>query len=709
MQPMLAVLADAPLSDPDLVYEPKYDGIRALITVTPIDPGDPGRGPRLSRDGLRQAKHRSVHAIAGRRYAHVAITSRVGNDKTAQFPELVHALSRWGARRAGVALLDGEIVALDADGQPAGFQRIQDRIHLTAAREIVARAAAAPVAFVAFDLLRDGDDDLCALPLLERRRRLEAALALLPGDAVRLSKQVRGDGTALLAEVRAHGWEGLVVKDARSPYRPGRRSREWRKLKLVQRDSFVVGGFTEPRGARARFGALLLGVRQPDGRLRFAGHVGGGFSDPELDRVARLLVPLETPTCPFGRRPVTNETPHWTRPVLVAEVRFLGTTDDGVLRAPIYLGLRDDVLTGPSKGLGPRAMSSARRSRASLDALRPPVAIPAAAADGRPPSRAALARVRDQLEALLERGGGRLQLPDGVALPVTNLAKPLWPKLGLTKADLLRHYLDVAPLILPIVRDRPLVMRRFPDGVDGHSFFQHRAPDEVPAGVRALAIPGDDVAVRLVGGELTTLLHMAQLAVISQDPWFSRAQSPRDVDFVAIDLDPMDGAPLSRVRDVARWVHDELELLGVAGHLKTSGARGLHIYLPMQPGTSFEAGLLFCRLVASVVAGRHPDAATVERGLKRRAPSAVYLDCLQNGFGKTLACAYSARASAFAGVSTPLTWKELDRPIDPRDFTIRTLAGRLRDVGDLWSRLRKAKGIDLDATLERARSKHGPT
>jgi bifunctional non-homologous end joining protein LigD len=330
----------------------------------------------------------------------------------------------------------------------------------------------------------------------------------------------------------------------------------------------------------------------------------------------------------------------------------------------------------------------------------------AAAAD-KPPSRAALARLRDQLDALIDRGGGRLQLPDGAALPVTNLAKRLWPKLGLTKADLLRHYLDVAPLILPIVRDRPLVMRRFPDGVDGHSFFQHRAPDDAPAGVRRQAIPGDDVASRLVGGDLTTLLYMAQLAVISQDPWFSRAQSPRDVDFVAIDLDPMDGAPPSRVRDVARWVHDELELLGVTGHLKTSGARGLHIYLPMQPGTSFEAGLLFCRLVASVVAGRHPDAATVERALKRRDASAVYLDCLQNGFGKTLACAYSARASAFAGVSTPLTWKELDRPVDPRDFTIRTLAGRLRDVGDLWSRLRKAKGIDLEATLDRARSKHG--
>ena len=230
--------------------------------------------------------------------ADVAIASRLGNDKTAQFPELVHALSRWGARRAGPALLDGEIVALDADGQPTGFQRIQDRIHLTDAREIVARASTNPIAFVAFDLLRDGDAELYALPLVERRRRLEAALAPALGDAIRLSKQVRGDGAALLAEARARGWEGLVVKDAGSPYRPGRRSREWRKLKLVKRDSFVIGGFTEPRGARSGFGALLLGARQPGGRLRFVGHVGGGFSDVELDRVARLLAPREIASLP---------------------------------------------------------------------------------------------------------------------------------------------------------------------------------------------------------------------------------------------------------------------------------------------------------------------------------------------------------------------------------------------------------------------------
>jgi bifunctional non-homologous end joining protein LigD len=676
MQPMLAVQADAPLSDPDVVYELKYDGIRALVTVTPA---------------------------RGKKRAQVAIASRAGNDKTAQFPEVVHALSVWGAGRSGAALLDGEIVALDADGQPTGFQRIQERIHLTDPREIVTRAAANPIAFVAFDLLRDGDADLCALPLVERRRRLEAALAPALDAVIRLSTQVRGDGAALLAEARARGWEGLVVKDAQSPYRPGRRSREWRKLKLVRRDSFVIGGFTEARGARAGFGALLVGLPQEDGRLRFAGHVGGGFSDDELDRVSRRVAALETASCPFGKRPVTNEKPHWTRPVLVAEVRYFGVTDEGVLRAPIYLGLRDDLISGPSEGPEPPAMSSARQSRAALDAIR---AVRGSA--DKPPSKGAIARVRDQIDALVERGGGTLRLPDGGLLPITNLAKRLWPRTEMTKADLFRHYLDVALCILPVVRDRPLIMRRLPDGVGGHAFFQHRAPDDVPAGVRRQGVPDDDVASRIVGGNVTTLLYQVQLAVISQDPWFSRAQSPHEADFAAIDLDPMEGAPFSRVRDVARWVRDELQLLGVDGHVKTSGARGLHIYLPMRPGTPFESAQLFCRLIASVVAGRHPEAATVERALKRRGPGAVYLDCLQNGFGKSLACAYSARASDFAGVSTPLAWRELDGgKLDPRNFTIGTMPARLRAVGDLWAAMRRAKGIDLEAALDRAHGRLG--
>jgi bifunctional non-homologous end joining protein LigD len=675
MEPMLATLADAPLRDPHLVYEPKYDGIRALIAVVPLGPT-----------------------------AQVTIASRKGNDKTAQFPELVAALAGWGASRGAAALLDGEIVALDDAGQPTGFGEIQDRIHLGEPREIARLAAARPVAFVAFDLLHDGAEELTARPLSERRARLEQALHSLADDGpLRLARQVSGDGAALLAEAEARGWEGLVVKDARSPYRPGRRTLEWRKMKLLKRHELVVGGFTEPRGARSWFGALMVGVPSPGGGLRYAGHVGGGFSESELARVGRLLAERTTDVCPFDTRPPANERPRWVRPELVVEVKFTDWTAEGYLRQPIYLGLRDDVAPASiTEELAPAAMPAPPKTppRAKTARRKPrPTTTPAElmAED--------VGQVLTALEALIARGSGRLALADGT-IDVGNLNKPLWPKLKLTKGDLMRYYVRVAPYLLPVVRDRPLVMKRFPNGIESDAFYQQRAPDEVPGGVRAQRVRvDDDVPTRLIGGNLTTLLHMVQLAVISQDPWFSRAQSPDEMDFAAIDLDPMPGATFARVRDVARWVRDQLDALGIAGWLKTSGSRGLHVYLPLGPGTSFESGMLFCQLVASFIVKRHPEATTVERTVNRRDPNTVYIDCLQNVTGKTLACAYSARASDYAGASAPLTWDELDERLDPRAFTIRTLPERLQQVGDLWAGLRTAPGIDMDAALERIQSR----
>ena len=668
MEPMLATLAEAPLVDPNLVYEPKYDGIRALVSVVP-------RG-------------RSVE---------VTIASRQGNDKTKQFPEVVAALTRWGKSRKAAALLDGEIVALDAAGEPVGFERLQERIHQTSGPEVARLAGERPVAFVAFDLLHDGGDELVGLPLAERRGRLEAALAGGVDGTLRMARQVRGDGTALMDEARQRSWEGIVAKDARSTYKPGRRTLDWRKLKLVKRQELVVGGFTEPRGARAHFGALLLGLPTPGGRLRYAGHVGGGFTDKELAHVWGLLKARAAPTSPFDGPLPANEKPHWVRPELVAEVKFAEWTTEGYLRQPVYLGLRDDLVPGSlNVEVRPPAPPAApqRSSKAPSKSETPPKA-------------GGLAKISAAFEALAARGSGKLELPGGAVLELGNLRKPLWPALGLTKGDLFRYYLAVSPVLLPVVRDRPLVMKRFPDGIAGNAFYQQRAPEPVPRGVRSERVDiGDDVPARLVGGDLATLLHMVQLAVISQDPWFSRAQSPREMDCAAIDLDPMAEAPFSRVRDVARWVHDELEALGIPGWLKTSGSRGLHIFLPLRPGTSYESGMLFCQIVASFVVHQHPEAATVERTVSKRDPKTVYIDCLQNISGKTLACAYSARASDYAGASTPLAWDELDHRLDPRAFTIKTLPARLGEVGDLWAGLRQAPGIDLEAALERAQGRN---
>ncbi len=295
-------------------------------------------------------------------------------------------------------------------------------------------------------------------------------------------------------------------------------------------------------------------------------------------------------------------------------------------------------------------------------------------------------------------GGGVITFPGG-RLEVSNLRKPFWPKLKLTKGDLFRHYVRVAPLILQVLADRPLVMKRYPNGIAGAPFYQHRAPDKVPAGVRIERVTtGTETRPHVVGGSLMTLLYTVQLASISQDPWFSRVQSAGEIDHVAIDLDPPDGLPYARVLDVARWVRDTLATLKAPGFAKTSGAGGLHVYVPMPPGTSYASGLLFAQIVATTVAERHPKEATIERSLKARGRR-IYVDYMQNALGKTLASAYSARASDFAGVSTPITWEEVEEGVSPRDFTVANFDQRIRSAGDVWRGLRTAKGPDLKSFL----------
>ena len=305
----------------------------------------------------------------------------------------------------------------------------------------------------------------------------------------------------------------------------------------------------------------------------------------------------------------------------------------------------------------------------------------------------------DEIEA--GPGGGTITFDTG-RLEVSNLRKLFWPKLKLTKGDLVRHYVRVAPFILPVLADRPLVMKRYPNGVAGAPFYQHRAPDKVPAGVRMERVnAGTEIRPHLVGGGLATLLYTAQLGAISQDPWFSRVETPQMIDHIAIDLDPPDGLSYRRVLDVARWVRDALVSVKATGFAKTSGAGGLHVYVPLPSQTTYESGLLFAQLIATTVAERHPKEATIERSVKARGRR-IYVDYMQNALGKTLASAYSARASEFAGVSTPLTWDEVDEGVSPRDFTVANFDQRMTSAGDLWAGLRKSKGTKLSLRELRA-------
>ncbi len=423
-----------------------------------------------------------------------------------------------------------------------------------------------------------------------------------------------------------------------------------------------------------------------------------------------LLDAVASEVCPFDRPPRTRERAHWVRPVLVAQVRYTEMTDEGRLRHPAYLGLRDDKAA--SRVRAPKSRRSPHPLR-SVRPAAPPLASRSAVTRARrrlplPDPLAAWTSDADAVVAQLDdlqgrRKNGKVALPSGDTVDVTNLDKVFWPEGRRTKGDLLRYYTRVAPLILPVIDRRPLVMKRLPSGVDGQAFYQHRAPDAVPAGVHIETLPGDDVPARLIGGSLTTLLYMAQLASISMDPFFSTVDALHTPDMVAIDLDPQPGATFAQILDVARWVHEVLGRAGVTGFPKTSGSEGLHIFVPLAPGTPYQAGMLFCQIVATMVSSAHPQVATVERAVRKRKPGTIYVDYLQNVEGKTLACAYSARASQFAGVSTPLTWDEVHGEVRPEHFTIATVIDRIRAVGDLWAGTRQHEGADLIGALERLR------
>jgi bifunctional non-homologous end joining protein LigD len=658
-------------------FEPKYDGVRVLAFMTPSD---------------------------------VSLMTRNGKDKSTQFPEIADALKPLSKTRKRSFVLDGEIIAV-IGGEPARFQELQSRMHVKETRVIERYRASSPASLVLFDILMSGDEVLLDKPWLERRAELLRQVGKHTSDRIRITESIEGDGKKMLQLARKQGWEGIIAKRVTSTYQPGERSRSWLKLKVEFRQEFVVGGFTEPRNSRQHLGALLLGYYDHD-RLIYVGHTGGGFTGAGLAEMYRRLKPLERKTSPFAEVPRTNEKAHWVKPEVMVEVKFSEWTADGKLRQPIYLGTRDDKdprevgregqsvqNNGPARAGAPvRADTNKSRVRRRVYAERKVVSSgrgvtgQAGPAGGtvRPSAVAELVRTLQEIED--SGGNGTVETSKGHELAVTNLDKVFFPRKKLTKGDLMRYYATVTPLVLPVMKDRPLVLKRFPNGVAGQSFFQQNAGD-TPAGVRVETIEtqGGSTNLRIVGGDLYTLLYTIQLGSISVDPWHSRIQSLDFADYAILDLDPGPRAPFSRVVEVAHWVKETLDQFGLYGALKTSGSSGLHIYLPLPPRTPNESATLVAQIIATKVAEAYPKAATIERFVKARGATTVYVDYLQNIIGKTVAAAYSARANPEALVSTPLGWDELTDDLDPREFTIETAPARFAEVGDIWSEALKKR------------------
>jgi bifunctional non-homologous end joining protein LigD len=512
----------------------------------------------------------------------------------------------------------------------------------------------------------------------------------------------------MLENARRQGWEGIIAKRVDSRYEPGNRSRAWLKLKIEFRQEFVIGGFTEPRNSREHIGALLLGYFDKD-RFIYVGHTGGGFTRKGLEEMYRRLKPLERKTSPFEETPKTNEKAHWVKPEIVVEVKFNEWTADRRLRQPIFLGVRDDK-NAREVSLEPQSVQK-RSARGATVAKQPPRLTVAARAKvagktsrAKPtrvssPSAAAgekvdTAALLEQLTAIEEKGGeGSLDLGRGKPLKVSNLDKVFYPKEKYTKGDVMRYYTRVADFILPTIADRPLVLKRFPNGIDGESFYQQKASETTPPGVRVEIIQtdGGEQQPRYIGGDLLTLLYTVQLGALSVDPWHSRVQSLEYADYTIIDLDPGPRANFARVVQVARWAKEVIDGFGLHAAIKTSGSTGLHIYLPLPPRTPNEAATLVAQLVATKVTDAHPKETTIERFVKARGAATVYVDYLQNIQGKTVAGPYCVRAKPGAPISTPLKWSELTGELDPRDFDLANAAVRFEKIGDIWNEAMRKK------------------
>jgi bifunctional non-homologous end joining protein LigD len=660
--PMLAKLSTLPADESQWAFEVKWDGVRAIAH------SEPGRLHLLSRNG---------------------------NDVTGAYPELRALNSALGSHRA---ILDGEIVAFDSDGKPS-FQLLQTRMHLRGEAAVRRQAQTAPVTYMLFDLLWLDGHSLMALPYTERRARLEALE--LEADRWRVPESFAGEGSALLAATRERGLEGVIGKRLDSRYVSGRHG-AWTKVKNWGRQEAVVGGWTTGKGARTgRIGALLLGMYDADGALRYVGRVGTGFDTRELERLAGLLAPLARSTTPFaGRQPPKDS--HFAEPTLVCEVEFSEWTHAGTLRQPSYKGLRDDKRPeevvrerlAVSSGGGPAGPPPADASPADASpAGESPAAGAAVDSSARgvagPDVQAWIAggrRVRDGVEVEIE----------GRKLKLTNADKVLYPASGFTKSDLVAYYAGVAPALLPHLHDRPLTLKRYPNGVDAEYFYEKRSPPHRPDWIQTVQIPSDrgkkEIPYTLCQ-DLPTLVWLANLADIELHPSLSLAADPARPTMVAFDLDP--GAPAGIVEccEVALELRELFEQLGLEACAKTSGSKGLQVYLPLnQPDASYDRTTKpFARAVAGLLEERHPELVVAQMAKAKRAGK-VLIDWSQNDEHKTTVCVYSLRATEHPRVSTPVSWDEVaacaeTRQAETLSFGPEDVLTRIAESGDLFGKI----------------------
>lgn len=625
VKPMLATPVAEPFNHPDWLFEIKFDGYRT---------------------------------IAACRKGKVELFSRNLQSFTRLFAPVAEALAG-----SVDAVYDGEIVVLDEDGR-SRFQLLQN----------YTQGVPGELVYYVFDLLYLEGRDLRSLPLVARKEKLQKFLPQHP--RLQYVSHLEEAGREFFAAAAAHELEGIMAKQKNSRYHEGKRVKEWLKIKAALRQEAIICGFTRPRGERRRFGALVLGACR-DGELVHIGNCGTGFSAAALEQIYALLQPLVRKKSPFAGRIKGEDHITWVEPVYVCEVKFTEKTSEGLLRHPVFLGIKEGKACAAC-GKGEESMH--QKTGKGDKKLHP----------GKTAGLVAAAGSKDREVSV----NGRL-------LRLTNLDKIYWPEEGYTKGDVINYYHQVAPYILPYLKDRPQSLYRTPDGISGGGFYQKDVSSFAPDWVETYAAPapeGEKEKLYLLCQNEQTLLYMANLGCIEINPWLSRIQNPERPDYLVLDLDPED-IGFDKVIEAARAVREVLAFAGIASFPKTSGATGLHIYLPLGARYNYDIVREFARLLAMLVHRMVPDFTSLERSPKKRQRK-VYLDFLQNRPGQTLASVYSLRPRRGATVSTPLLWEEVKPGLDPQDFTIKTVRKRLQQKGDLFRGV-LGPGVDIAQSIDK--------
>jgi len=657
IQPMKATLVDEPFDDPNWLYEVKWDGYRAVATI------NKGEVDLISRN------------------------NKTFNDK---FYAIHKLMQKWSIN----AVLDGEILVLNDKGV-SDFGALQNW-RSEADGELV---------FYVFDILWYEGKNLMEFPLIQRQAILKEILPT-DNDHIRQSKVFSASGIDFFNAAQRMGLEGIIAKKADSTYTADLRSREWLKIKVHQRQEVIIAGFTKNDGTNKQFSALVLGVYDK-GELKYVGKVGTGFNDKVQKEMMAQFKPLITTKSPFDVEPDVDKPsrfrpkrmgakPTWLKPELVCEVAYAEVTSDGVFRQASFKGMRIDkkakdiVLETPNDTH--ETVDETDEKHETMETHTHVVTPP---------------KDKDRKTLLNPTDETQVRKICGHDIKFTHLSKVYWPEDNVTKRDMFNYYYQVADYILPYLKDRPMSLNRFPNGIHGSSFYQKdimgKAPDWITK-TFPYTTSDDEHKEYLVGSDESYLLWMASLGCIEMNPWFSRYKTPDNPDYCVIDLDP-DKNTFDQVIEAAQEVKKVLDAINVPSYPKTSGSTGMHIYIPLEGKYTYDQSQMFAKIIVQLVHKQIPNYTSLERMIANR-KGKMYLDFLQNRPGATIAGPYSLRPKVGATVSMPLDWDEVKPGLTMKDFTIFNSIDRLKETGDLFKGV-LGKGIDLEKTIKKAQSIFG--